>query len=106
MPQTKSTFIKFRPSRPARNYIQTTKGGTRYVRAIDVLRSVGGRKAIGALLEVTNDSDAPSSQGAANGSAAPTNTSTHSEASASNKDDASKANVESAVMRRASSSSR
>lgn len=50
--------------RPTRDYIKTTKGGTRVVRTIDVLRSEGGRKAIGTLLEGTNYPDAPPSNGA------------------------------------------
>lgn len=67
MPQTKSV----RRVRPTSSYIKTTKGGTRYVRTIDVLRSEGGRKAIGALMETVTDSDAPSTNGAStsNGSA-------------------------------------
>lgn len=60
MPQTKAV----RRVRFTSDYIKTTKGGTRYVRAIDVLRSEGGRKAIGALMENTTDTDAPSTNGA------------------------------------------
>jgi hypothetical protein len=38
-------------SRPAVPPVQTTKGGSRYVRPIDVLRSITGRKEIARQLE-------------------------------------------------------
>lgn len=103
MSQTK-TSIKFRQSRrPAGNYIQITKGGTRYVRAIDVLRSDRGRKAIGALLEETTDSDAPSSNGAASGQSVSIHTGQRSEATTSNEAASSSgAIIEPAAMRASS----
>lgn len=85
----------------ASRYIKTTKGGTRVVRTIDVLRSEGGRKAIGALLETVTNSDAPSSNGASasNGTTTSANGSTRG-ATKSNEEAATTA--EASVMRASS----
>lgn len=61
MPHNRSV----RRARLTSDYIKTTKGGTRYVRAIDVLRSEGGRKAIGAILEESTEPETPSTKSTA-----------------------------------------
>ena len=67
MPQPKKARVE--PERPLKSYIQTTKGGTQFVRAIDVLRSEGGRRAIGAIVEDAGDNETVISNGNGNGTA-------------------------------------
>jgi hypothetical protein len=106
MAQAKAKLL-IRHSRPAaKNYIRTTKGGTRYVRAIDVLRSEGGRKAIGALLEDVSDPGAPSSNGksasAVGGATAARDSNSYGSASAAEDEGSSENTTEVPVMRAAS----
>lgn len=85
------------------NYIKTTKGGTRYVRAIDVLRSEGGRKAIGALLADATEPDTPMADGPTTPDGARGTTSGHANAAAESNEDSDTTEV---PVSRASSASR